>query len=427
MKSVIFLLSALFIAVFSAFFLQETLIKHGDPGYVLIGYRHWVVETSLVVFIFLLLAGFLGLYFCLRLLSRVSNLPGYLKNRGGIQRSSRSQEALIGGIIDSAEGNWEKAENTLIKHASDSGTPLMHYLTAAKAAQSRGAYEKRDEYLKLAYDSTPGSEIAVGLTQAELHLSEKQFDQALESLTALNSIAPSHGTVLKLLHQTYEALDDWESIRKLIPSLHNNKVLMETEIKLLETQTYSTLLKNAAEQRDANKLTSLWEEIPKHIQIFPGIHSVYFAAMIEAGGGTEIEQSVRERLNKEWNDTLLVLYGCIKTENPAKQLKLAEKWLKKRPKDPVLLRILGKLSVYAENWEKAEKYLGGSLGIDPSVEAYQLLGDLLVQQGDKDRASECFRRGLVLASEEVVKNVEHMPIALDNPDEPEQTTPIAAT
>lgn len=413
MKNIIYFLLALFVAVASAFLLHETLIKKGDPGYVLIGYGRWSLETSLFVFVLLIIVVFTLLYFGLRLLSNVAALPKRFQHKGRNRRSTRSQKALIKGLIDSAEGNWTKAENSLIKHAVDSGTPLMHYLTAAKAAQSRGAYDKRDEYLRLAHESTPGSEIAVGLTQAELHLSDKQFNEALESLTALKSIAPTHGTVLKLLHHTYQALEDWEAIRKLIPSLHDNKVLMEAEIRLTETETYSALLREKAELGDANELTRLWETIPNHVQNFPGVHSLYFAAMIEAGASSQIEGEVRDRLKKEWSNTLLVLYGCIKTDRPAKQVKYAEKWLNDRPRDAVLLRVLGKLCLNAENWEKAEKYLGASVGIEPTVEAYQLLGNLLVQQRDENRASECYRRGLMLASEQVVKNVEHMPIALE--------------
>jgi len=117
---------------------------------------------------------------------------------------------LIAGLVDSAEGNWEKAEKILIKHASHSGAPLIHYLTAARAAQSRGAFDKRDEYLQKAAAQAPGSDVAIGLTQAELHLSGNQFEQALETLTKLQSIDPTHASVLKLLHQTYRHIGDWK-------------------------------------------------------------------------------------------------------------------------------------------------------------------------------------------------------------------------
>lgn len=391
-------------AAVGAFFLQR-FIQGGDLGSVIFSYGQWTRQITLLTMMVLLCATIIVSYIALRLLGSVVRLPGRLKRKVVERKTVRSQQALIDGVIDSAEGNFEKAEKTLIRHAANSGMPLMHYLTAARAAQSRGAFEHRDHYLKLAQESTSGSEFAVGLARAELHLSEKQFDEALESLGHLNSIAPAHASILKLLHQTYAALEDWESIRELIPSLHKNKTLMEAEIKLLETETYSSLLKKRAEQGDADELRSLWQSIPQHIQDFSGVHAVYFAGMIEAGVGAEVEEAVRKRLKKEWTDTLIVLYGCIELEDQAKQLKHAENWLKDHPQDAILLRVLGKLSLRLKDWEKAEKYLGGSIGSEPSVEAYRLLGDMLAEQGDKDRANECFRRGLMLASEQVIRGV----------------------
>jgi HemY protein len=115
-------------------------------------------------------------------------------------------------------------------------------LTAARAAQSRGAIDKRDEYLQIAAQHGDDAEVAVGLTQAELNLSGKQFDQALETLTRLQSINPTHANVLRLLHKTYQHLGDWHALRSLIPVLNKQKVLMEAELNPVEAEVFSNLL-----------------------------------------------------------------------------------------------------------------------------------------------------------------------------------------
>ena len=56
--------------------------------------------------------------------------------------------------------------------------------------------------------------------------------------------------------------------------------------------------------------------------------------------------------------------------------------------------------------EKSEQYLTKSVAIEPTVAGYQLLGDVLMEKGDKDKASESYRKGLELASSEVVNRVE---------------------
>ncbi len=406
MKNIMYFLGSLLIAVAAAFFAYQWLGGFETPGYVLIGIGHWSLETSLVVFTVSLIMGFFAFYVFFRFLGWLLRLPGHVKNRGKNINFNRSQEALIAGLVDSAEGNWEKAEKVLIKHASHSGAPLIHYLTAARAAQSRGAYDKRDEYLKKAADQAPGSDVAIGLTQAELHLSEKQFEQALETLTRLHSIDPTHASVLKLLHQAYQQAGDWEGVRKLIPSLNNNKVLMEAEIKLLETEAFSKLLKQTAGQGSVSDIEALWAQIPDYIRNMKGVSAIYFAAMIEAGAGAKVEGGLARALSTTWDQTLVVLFGNVQSIDVARQLETAEQWLPMHPRDAVFLTVLGKLSIKCGDNQKATTYLSKSLSIEPTVPAYQLFGDLLFAQGDKDRASECYKQGLELASSEIVSRID---------------------
>lgn len=410
MKSLFFLVAALVLAVAGAFYLDDVLFSASGPGHVLIGHGSTQWELSLRAAIVILLLGFVMFYLIMRLSLKAIRLPSILRHRKQDSLQERSTEGLVSGLIDSAEGNWEKAEKSLIRHAANSGAPLMHYLTAARAAQSRGAFSKRDEYLQLAYESTPGSELTVGLTEVELQLSDKQFDKALESLTALKSIAPGHASVLRLQHQTYRNMQDWKAIHKLMPDLQKNKVLMEAEIKLLQTETYSELLKECAESRDIEGLKLLWAEIPKNIRTVSGMNAIYYAGMIDAGAGAEIESSLRDDLAAGWNETLVVLYGCVESKNPGKQIKLAEAWLADHSDDAILLRMLGKLCLRAEDGAKAREYLNKSLEMEPSVDGFLFLGDLLAREDLKDQSLECYRKGLIFASDEVVKHIEQMQV-----------------
>ncbi len=406
MKKLFYFLGPLLATVAVVFFVKNWLQGFDNPGYVLIGIGHWSLETSLVIFAVSLIIGFFVFYFFFRLLGCLLRLPGQLKSRGKNIKFNRSQEALIAGLVDSVEGNWEKAENVLIKHASHSGAPLIHYLTAARAAQSRGAFDKRDEYLRKAADQAPDSSVLIGLTQAELNLSGNQFEQALETLTRLHSIEPTHATVLKLLHQTYQHVGDWQGIRKLIPSLHTHKILMETEVKLLEIEAFSQLLKQSAEKGNIEEIQSLWSEIPVHIKTMKGIAAIYFAAMIGAGAGADLENELADTLSVNWDETLLTLFGSIHSKDISKQFETAEKWSFVHPENAVLLAILGKLALKCGDNFKAESYLAKSIAAEPTVQAYQLLGDLFFAQGDKDNAIMCYKNGLELASSEIVSRID---------------------
>ncbi len=405
MKKLFYFLAPLLITVALAFFVNDWLHQFNNPGYVLIGIGHWSLETSLVTFSAIQLITFYVLYLFFRWMGWLFRLPGQLKNRGKNINFNRSQQALIAGLVDSAEGNWERAENVLIKHASHSGAPLIHYLTAAKAAQSRGAFDKRDDYLRKATQEAPDSTIMIGLTHAELSLSGNQFEEALETLTKLHAIDPTHAKVLKLLHQTYQHVGDWQGLRKLLPLLHTHKVIMEAEVKQLEIKLFSQLLKQSVEKNDIAELKLLWLETPDNIKNISSIAAIYFAAVINAGLGGEIENELAEQLSVDWDLNLVVLFGSIESNNVLNQLERAEKWSYIHQEDAVLLTVLGKLATKCGDTSKAESYLAKSIAAEPTVQAYKLLGDLLLKQGDNDNAINCYKNGMQLASSGAIDQI----------------------
>jgi HemY protein len=405
MKNGLFFFISLILAAIAVVGVKQWLGGFESPGYVLIGIGEWSMETSLFAFLVGLILSFYLLYLLFRGMGWLLRLPWQLKNRSRNIKFNRSQEALIAGLIGSAEGNWEQAEKILIRHASNSGAPLIHYLTAAKAAQSRGAFDKRDEYLKRAATHAPGSEVAIGLTQAELHFSANQFDKALETLTKLHSIDSAHASVLKLMHKTYQHLGDWQGMRKLLPVLNKNKVLMETEIKKLEIEAFSGLLKQTIKQGSLDDVRLLWTEIPSHIKKNPNVSAIYFAEMIKNGMAADIESELAEVLTINWDETLLLLYGDLQSSDVSKQLEYAETWLPHHHNDSLLLTILGKISFKAEDYGKAENYLNRSITVEPNVQAYRLLGDLYSIQGEELKANKAYKQGLELASSGIVSQV----------------------
>jgi HemY protein len=404
LKTLIYLIIWLAAIIGAIFLLHYQLAAYG-PGQVTVSLGHWELEATLFFVGTALLVSFVVLYIVIRLFLGIIRLPRFIKRRSQEQRALISQQALVAGLIESAEGNWETAEQYLIRHAANSGTPLIHYLTAARAAQSRGAHDERDSYLSKAHELMPEAELAIGLTRAELQLSNQQFDEALASLTHLNKIAPSHAKVLKMMHQAYAQMEDWDGVTKLLPQMHKNKVLMEAEIKLLETETFSSLLKRKSEARSAEIMRNAWLDVPEHIRAMPGIQQIYIAAMIEAGSGAEVEPLLRKALEKDWNETLLVLYGHINLPDPQKQLQQIQEWLSKKSDSAVLLRILGKLALRTGDNTSARSHLEKSLSIEPSVEAYQLTGDLLLKLGKAALASQYFRNGLLFASGGIVEQI----------------------
>lgn len=366
-----------------------------SAGYVLITYRHWSIETSLWVALILLLLGFSVFYASLRLLNRTLSLSTRWKQWRKTRLSHKSRHLTNQGLCELAEGRWNKAEKTLAKSAKITKKPLINYLALARAAQAQKAYDRRDNYLRQAHNATKGKSIAVDLTQAQLQIEGQQWDQALATLGHIQQAAPHQPYTLALLKNTYLQLADWKQLETLLPSLKRYKVLSDEALTELEERIYSSLL-NQSESKDITSLQNTWNQIPRKCQHYSTVINAYIQGLMTFNESKTAANLIENKLKKQWDIGLVRRYGLIQTENPGKQLTLAEQWLKKHPKEPALLLCLGRLSSREKFWGKAKEYLENSLAIDTSAEAYAELGHVFTALGDERAALEAYRKGLAL-------------------------------
>lgn len=391
MKRLFLLLLVLVIAVSGA------LLAVRDPGYLLIRHGQTSIESSLSLAILGLVVLFIACYYLVRFSVSMLRLPQRLREWRQRRQMQRARLTLQRGMIDLAEGHWEKAEKTLQK-VRHSEMPLLNYLAAARAAQQLGAHERRDEYLKLAHQSMPSADIAVGLAQAELQIAHHQMEQALATLTRLHGLAPKHTYVLKLLMQLYRELRDWEQLRELLPDLRKRGVAANAELDAIEIETHLALLDQSVRERDMAALQLTWNRIAKPVREQERMVCAYARHLMALEANAAAEPLIREALKKRWSEELVYLYGKLAGPDPARQLANAEAWLKTQGKNPVLLLSLGRLSKRNHLWGKARAYLEASLGILPRAETYQELGGLLEQLKDKEAALLCYRQGMNLTA-----------------------------
>ncbi len=392
MKFLLYLL----ISLVAVTVLGLVLIK--QPGYVLIGFGEWTMETTLALLLFTLLLSFSSLYLLLRFFAGLRRAPRQVREWDRRRKALRARNNLNRGLIELSEGSWGNAERRLLKDVDISDSPLLNYLAAARAAQQQGAHERRDHYLRLAHQGLPAADIAVGLTQAELQIAHRQMEQALATLTHLRTIAPRHGYVLKMLMRLYETLQDWEHLRDLLPELRKRKVLDDTEADVLEVRLHCELLAQAARGRDADLLRDTWNRVPRRLLSNTDLIMAYATRLHEIGEDAEAELVLRGALKKSWDERLVDLYGRVRGEDVARQLTQAEEWLRNQDRNPVLLLALGRLAMQNGLWGKARSYLEASVGIAPTIESYQLLGTLAEQMKDAGLATDCYRKGMQLAT-----------------------------
>ncbi len=387
-----------------AFFLLLTLLSavivagalHVDTGYVLLAWHDTSVEMSLGTLVVLVLFVFFGLYLLTTLVIKLWTFPRRIREALERRRELRARRASIRALIDLAEGRWADSEHNLMRHAVDSKVPLITYIAAARAAQMQGAHERRDTYLRRAYEQVPAAHLAVLLTQAELQIGHRQYEHALATLRHLQELDPNHAYGLKLLARLYKKLGDWMPLRALIPRLREFRAMPRAEIDRLEAHAVCALLERL-DAKSGAQATVLWSEMPRRLRNDSNVVRAYVQALVKIGNYSTAESIARDTLKSDWDEELVVLYGLARGEDPIRQLARVEDWLVEKGESAALLLTAGRLCVVAKLWGKARSYLESSIVLGGRPEAYEELGKLLKSLGEPEHAMQAFSDGLALS------------------------------
>jgi len=379
-----------------------------DLGYIRISLGHYLIETNFWVGLALLLSVIVLSVLGINLLRRLRHGTGLVATWIARSNERRARRRTTQGLLALAEGNWPRARKLLTSSASHADTPLINYLAAAQAAFESGDHDAVDTLLRQAFESTPGSDMAVGITQAQLQLAGNRLEQALATLVRLRKQAPHHPFVLKLLKNTYLRLEDWRELSKLLPEMRKRNLLTTEELDNLERTAWHNLLQRAAEDcrrqtgagsASLEPLTRLWDELPGVLRRDEHTIREYARLLAALGDEAQSETLLRKVLRNHWSDELINLYGRVKGNKADEQLLVAEQWLKDRPNNPELLLALGRLSLRNELWGKAREYFETSLKLRRSRETLAELSRLNAHMGEEDTSVKLLMQGLVTDSE----------------------------
>ncbi|PKM29316.1 MAG: heme biosynthesis protein HemY [Gammaproteobacteria bacterium HGW-Gammaproteobacteria-11] len=383
-----------------------------DPGYLLIAWRNMSIETSIWVGLAFLLALWL-LLSLLRAVVRLLNASGRRLNpwsRHNLER--RANLITTRGLLEFAEGHWSNALRLLKRSAPHAEQPLINYLAAARAAHELEDFPECDNLLREAYETTPGADVAIAVTQAQLQIARGQLEQALATLTRLRKEHPKHLYALKLMGQLYAKLEDWNSLEQLLPELRRHKLLHEAEQQGMEQRVYIALLVQAGqrgkhqEPGQTDAVTAVWERLPKLARHEPALIEAYCLQLRSLGKLERCEETLRQALRHAFNERLVHLYGMTAGKDPARQLQTAEHWLAEHPHNAALLLALGRLALQNSLWGKAREYLEASFASKRDIQTCAELVRLLEHLGEQAASQSMLRQGFGL----MVKDLPEMPL-----------------
>ena len=392
MKQLTAILLLLFVAASAA------LVAARNPGYVLIAREPYVLETSLAMFLLLLVAGFLLTYAITRIALRLWRAPYDLKRWRQTRRTRRARLAFQDGLAHLLTGDWLKAEQSLLAslHASDS--PFLGNLAAALAAHGQRDPAKRDRYLAAAREQDGSHALAADLLQARLRLASGELEPAHAALMQLAEQHSSQPEIKRLLITALHRLHDWHGLAQLLPEAGEQQLLPETELHALELETQLALLALELPRGMLDTLRQAWSTVPDALREDPQLIAAYARQLLRQDAADEALQLLGQALARDWHESLVLLYGEIAGSKPAAQLEAAEEWRVRHGDSANLLLTLGRLARRLQQIDKARAALERSLTLGGGSAAHAELAQLLETQGDSVNALEQYRLALASAA-----------------------------
>ena len=375
------------------------LLLESDPGYVLVVYKHWTIETSLWFGIIIVLVILFILYHLFKFLYILTKSHGHIIRWYRQKRFVKAHTLTGAGLLALEEAEWEDAEALLLRGVESSTIPVVNYLNAARAAQEQLNYKRRDKYLQKASILAEDKEKrAVSLTKASLQLEHGQFNEACQLLEKLYQQEPRHPYILKLLQSAYLHLEQWDKLLELLPVLRKRKILEEDKLNELECLVYENLFK--VNNKTDEKLKKLWRELPKKLRTNSRIVDVYAKRLHKKGLDSDAEAIISDAVKETFSIRLIRLYGNLHQANSKKRLQKAESWLKQYGESAVLLNTLARISLDCEQPEQAKGYVSNSLVLDESAEAYVLLAACEEKLTDNHAKDQAIDKALTLINHE---------------------------
>ena len=377
-------------------------LMRNDPGYVLFSWDSYTIETSFWFFNIMLAVFFTCIYLVLRLVLFLI-FSDWRVNWKIEKRKKRGQRQTTRGFLSLAQGQWHTAERQLTQAASLGDNPLINFLGAARAAYEKGDHDKSDQWLKEASQSTKGAELAVAITQIQLLISRGQTEQALAVVLRLRKNNPKHKHLLKMHIKVLRELEDWVSLKELLPTVRKLvKLIPQDKLKELEEKVVIQLMKRVAKGQglvvrgagQAELVREVYNDAPRSVRLSVAVLKCYVELLLQLQQAGKAEVALRLALPSVWHDDLISLYGRIKGDDLQQQLLFAEDQLQERTNDPLLLLALARIANRVGDKDKAQEYLEAASKIKALPEVHTELGHLLTQQGEFESACEHFNKAL---------------------------------
>ena len=363
-----------------------------DPGYLLLTWGDYQVETSVWLALSALVLSLVLLWIVLRVLRTMLRVPRALRRWFGIRSARGAQRRADKGFAAFFEGQWDVAEKALKKGGALDEQTILHPLYAALAALHRGESARALTLLEQAETEGSAPASLITLVRAECHLKAGATDEAERSLEQLSASDRKTPRAKALRAELAFLQRDWQPLTELLPDIRRAGTVPESQIQMWERDGWMGLLSQADDAPSA--ALSVWKRAPDGLKapgqpLWPALLDILrqdaHADALQAQADA-LQKILQERLQKHCEPVSLEAMKGLPDKQLLKMKKTLQRW---RDEDSAgrchaalagIARIEGDAEVEVALWADAHARY-------PSASHAAGWADCLRQQGKESEAS----------------------------------------
>ena len=386
---------ALWSLVLAALAVGIALFAERSTGYVVIVSAPWRIELSVNLFAFLVVAGYFAFYFLVRLVGTLVAIPRRVRAYQAERERTVHRQALNDSLLAFFQGRYASAEKSAAQALLGEETRGIASIIAARSAHELGRFSEREQFLDHAKGTAPAVDQARLTTLADLLVSQGRYEEALGVLKDLSARDSRNLRLLRLKLQAEQALRNWDEVLQTVSSLVKLGGLGPDEAAAARRAAHLGNLNRRSQ--DAAALEGYWKTLPAEMRVDAAVAATAARFQLALGNHAAARAIIEQALEREWNPSLVALYGEAAGTEALPQIERAERWLRVHARDPALLLALGKLCMKQGLWGKAQSYIEASLALEPTHDGHMTLAALMEQLGKHQEAVQHFRRSAELA------------------------------
>jgi HemY protein len=368
--------------------LALVLIVRSDPGYVLLTFQGWRIESTLWVFAIVLAGGIVASIVVWRLLRSIVSAPGSIGRWHLGRKQRRTQESLEQALEKAVLGDT-KAVTEALRSASKRRGDQWLKLAAIQADIDHGDLKRAQAQLDALTLSDSDLQSASTWLRVQLSYLQGEYAVANDYLAKLPEAQQTSVAVLRIKLAVKTLLADHRAVISVLSNLPAG--VMPNKERLARMTI--ALKHRLAECTTSQDMLAAHQVLPKADQSHDDILLTVFSALVREGHGHQSIELASAHYKKAWPKTLLAALAYAPSaalpSSPSKKLAV---WLDDEANSATGLLLQGRLAAKQAIWGTAKSHLEKSYQAQHSAFTAQCLAKVCLAMGDREASIVWFER-----------------------------------